>query len=46
MEDFITGFIKDANVLGRPVDLLFNKDGYLLISDDKSGLIYIVSKNK
>lgn len=46
MEDLVTGFIKNANVLGRPVDLMFNNEGYLFISDDKSGLVYIVSKNK
>jgi len=44
MEDFITGFIQGNNVLGRPVDLIVDKDGRLFISDDKAGLIYIVTK--
>jgi glucose/arabinose dehydrogenase len=44
MEDFITGFIDGKEVLGRPVDLIFDRNGYLFISDDKSGLIYILSK--
>ncbi len=44
VEDFITGFIKNGEVLGRPVDLMFDNKGYLYISDDKSGLIYVVSK--
>lgn len=43
-EDFITGFIDGKEVLGRPVDLIFDKTGYLYISDDKAGLVYILSK--
>lgn len=45
MEDFITGFIDGKEVLGRPVDLAFDERGYLFVSDDKAGLIYILSKN-
>lgn len=45
MEDFITGFIDGKEVLGRPVDLIFDERGYLFVSDDKAGLIYILSKN-
>lgn len=45
MEDFITGWLKDNDdVLGRPVDLVFDKDGILYISDDKAGLIYILTR--
>ncbi|KKQ98462.1 MAG: L-sorbosone dehydrogenase [Candidatus Woesebacteria bacterium GW2011_GWB1_39_12] len=44
MEDFITGFIKGKEILGRPVDLIFDKDGVLFISDDKADLIYILTK--
>lgn len=44
VEDFVTGFLSDSgNVLGRPSGLIFDKDGNLYISDDKSGLIYVVS---
>lgn len=43
MEDYLTGFLKDGEVLGRPVDLKFDKNGNLFISDDKSGLVYVVS---
>lgn len=44
-QDFISGFIRGSEVLGRPVDLIFDKDGYLFISDDKAGLIYVLSKS-
>ncbi len=49
-EDFITGFLPEGTLigptqaLGRPVDLTFDSKGYLYISDDKAGNIYIVSK--
>jgi len=42
-EDFIAGWLTDNNeVLGRPVDILFSKDGAIYISDDKAGVIYKV----
>jgi len=47
MEDFISGWIdKDGGVLGRPVDLIFDSDGYLYISDDKANIIYILSREE
>src|SRR5882672_10483318 len=42
-EPFITGFLKDNNYIGRPVDLVVMKDGSLLISDDYAGAVYRVS---
>ncbi|MGR8999914.1 MAG: PQQ-dependent sugar dehydrogenase [Gammaproteobacteria bacterium] len=43
-QNFVSGWLtKDANVLGRPVDILTMPDGSLLISDDKLGVIYKVS---
>lgn len=45
MKDFVTGFIQTGDkVLGRPAGLVFDKKGSLYISDDKSGLIYVLSK--
>ncbi|MEP6692063.1 MAG: PQQ-dependent sugar dehydrogenase [Gemmatimonadaceae bacterium] len=43
-DDFITGW-QDASGKrwGRPVDVLVNKDGSVLISDDSSGSIYRIS---
>lgn len=43
-EDFITGWLTDGEVLGRPVDLVFDEEGTLYISDDKAGLIYNLTK--
>lgn len=44
VEDFITGFLKGSTARGRPVDLEFDSHGNLYISDDKAGVVYIVSK--
>lgn len=43
-EDFITGWQRGDAIYGRPVDLVFDKTGYLYISDDKAGVVYVVSK--
>jgi len=40
---FITGWLKNERSTGRPVDLLVMRDGSLLISDDKAGVVYRVS---
>ncbi len=42
--DFVTGFLKDdGSVAGRPAGVAVAADGSLLVSDDKSGLIYRIS---
>lgn len=43
-EDFMTGFINDRTVSGRPVDVTFDDRGNLYVSDDKAGAVYIVQK--
>lgn len=41
-EDFITGFIENGKVHGRPVDIFsFGKDAFL-ITDDYAGAIYYI----
>ncbi|GMK40767.1 L-sorbosone dehydrogenase [Paenibacillus sp. CCS19] len=42
-DDFLTGWLTDSGVWGRPVGVLQTTDGALLISDDKGGVIYRVS---
>ncbi len=42
--DFIKGFLQPGEeVLGRPVDIIVDHTGALLISDDRAGLIYRVT---
>jgi glucose/arabinose dehydrogenase len=42
-QDFVVGFVKnDQEVWGRPVDVVFAKDGSLLFSDDGNGVVYRV----
>lgn len=43
-EDFLTGFLKGSQDLGRPADLIFAEDGSLYVSDDKAGIIYRIFK--
>ena len=40
---FLTGFLTDAGVLGRPVDIAELPDGTLFISDDYGGVIWRVA---
>jgi len=42
-EDVVTGLLQGSRVLGRPVDVIFNKNNRLLISDDRSGAIYTIA---
>ncbi|MEN9327922.1 MAG: hypothetical protein RI947_730 [Candidatus Parcubacteria bacterium] len=44
MTDFITGFLSGGGALGRPVDMVFDTNGVLYISDDKAGVVYLVYK--
>jgi glucose/arabinose dehydrogenase len=43
VEPFLTGFLKNNEYSGRPVDVQVMKDGSLLVSDDHAGAIYRVS---
>ncbi|MAG91902.1 oxidoreductase [Candidatus Woesearchaeota archaeon] len=44
VSDFATGWLTDKEkVLGRPVDIIFDKEGVMYVSDDNAGLIYRVS---
>ncbi|MEK7473877.1 MAG: PQQ-dependent sugar dehydrogenase [Patescibacteria group bacterium] len=45
-EDFVSGWLTDQGVLGRPADLTFGSDGTLYITDDKTGLIYRITPPK
>jgi glucose/arabinose dehydrogenase len=41
--DFLTGFERDGNVIGRPVDVAVGSDGAIYVSDDYAGAIYRVA---
>jgi glucose/arabinose dehydrogenase len=43
VEDFVTGWMKDGQVLGRPAGLITGADGAFYISDDNKGFIYRVT---
>ena len=42
-EPFATGWLRDGENWGRPVDVLQMPDGTLLVSDDQTGAIYRIS---
>ncbi len=43
-QDFVVGFVADEqSVWGRPVDVVFAKDGSMLFSDDGNGVVYRVA---
>lgn len=42
-EDFVSGWLDERGVLGRPVDLKFGPDGALFVSDDRAGVIYRIT---
>jgi len=41
--DFLTGFIQGSSAAGRPVDVEFDHNGNLFVSDDKYGAVYVIS---
>ncbi len=41
---FMTGFLQDGKVLGRPNDVLVTRGGDLLVSDDQANAVYRVSR--
>jgi len=45
-EPFATGWLKNGDAWGRPVDVLVQKDGSLLVSDDYANVVYRISYNK
>jgi glucose/arabinose dehydrogenase len=43
LEDFVTGWLKDDAVSGRPAGLVTGADGALFVSDDNRGFVYRIS---
>lgn len=43
VEGFVEGWLQGSSAWGRPVDVEVLKDGSLLVSDDKAGVIYRIT---
>ncbi len=43
--DFLTGFLEDEDVIGRPVDIAQGPDGAIYVSDDYANVIWRVSRD-
>jgi glucose/arabinose dehydrogenase len=41
--DFLTGFLRNEEVIGRPVDVAQGRDGSIYISDDFGGVVFKVT---
>lgn len=41
--DFVTGFLKDGDVIGRPAEVAEGPDGAIYIADDYAGAVYRVA---
>ena len=47
IHDFAIGWLTgNNNVLGRPVDIIFDKDGVMYVSDDNAGVVYRIVYTK
>jgi len=45
VDDFVTGWLtKEGTALGRPVDIIVRPGGTVLVSDDKAGVIYRITR--
>ncbi len=44
--DFVSGFLQGSDALGRPVDVIFDREGSLFISDDKANAVYKMIKGE
>jgi glucose/arabinose dehydrogenase len=42
--DFISGFERDEDVVGRPVDVTVGPDGAVYVSDDYAGAVYRIAR--
>ena len=43
VQDFLTGFVKDGKVRGRPVGVAVDRTGALLVADDTGNAVWRVA---
>jgi len=43
--DFLTGFIENGDIRGRPVDVAHGPDGAIYVSDDYAGAVYKIHRS-
>jgi glucose/arabinose dehydrogenase len=46
LADFLTGFIQNGIIYGRPADIFRLTDDGFLITDDRAGVVYYISKSR
>ena len=44
LQDFVTGFLQNGTVVGRPCDIMKLDANSFLFTDDHSGVVYLVRK--
>jgi glucose/arabinose dehydrogenase len=45
-EDFLTGFIQNGIIYGRPADIFRLSDDGFLVTDDRAGIVYYISSSR
>jgi glucose/arabinose dehydrogenase len=43
--DLVTGWLSGDSVSGRPVDVIFGRDGALYVSDDRADAVYRITRD-
>ena len=46
LEDFVTGFVQNGQVLSRPAGIVTGANGELYVSDDNKGFVYRITYHK
>ena len=44
LQDFLTGFLQGGKVVGRPCDIMKLDANSFLLTDDYSGIVYLIRK--
>lgn len=44
--DFVSGWLTGESAFGRPVDIIFGTEGRMFVTDDKAGIVYLMTPKK